>query len=173
MSEPCLLMLPAIAAERLDLRPLQAADAEPFRAMTDEPGITEIVDVLPTPFQLADATRLIAKNGDGRDCFWGVWLREDRTLIGAIGTHLVGADEIEIGYWFASAHQGRGFASEALAALLPALATTYPHRGIFAECRPQNTASWRLLERQGFTPDGTDGKRDGRKKLVRRPPTKT
>jgi hypothetical protein len=39
---------------------------------------------------------------DGRDCFWGVWLRENALLIGTVGTHLHHDDELEIGYWFAS-----------------------------------------------------------------------
>ena len=161
-----LFALPAIATERLALRQLASGDADAFRAMTDEPAITEVVADLPTPFTLADAARLIVGQGDGRDAFWGVRPRGEATLIGTIGTHLVGEDEIEVGYWFASAHHGRGFASEAVAGLLATLVEAYTRRRIFAECRPQNAASWRLLGRLGFVPDGTDGKRDGRKRLV-------
>ena len=161
-----LLALPSIATERLALRQLTSGDADAFRAMTDEPAITEVVADLPTPFTLADAARLIVGQGDGRDAFWGVRPLGEATLIGTIGTHLVGEDEIEVGYWFASAHHGRGFASEAVAGLLALLVDAHPNRRIFAECRPQNAASWRLLERLGFVPDGTDGKRDGRKRLI-------
>ena len=164
--DPSLLALPAVATERLALRPLQPDDADAFRAMTDEPAITDVVADLPCPFTLADATRLIVGQGDGRDAFWGVWPRRAQTLLGTIGTHLVNEDEIEVGYWFASAHHGRGFASEAVVGLLPVFAEVYPHRRVFAECRPQNAASWRLLERAGFRADGTLGKRDGRKRLV-------
>jgi RimJ/RimL family protein N-acetyltransferase len=158
--------LPAIATERLDLRPLQPGDAQAFRAMTDEPGITDVVDFLPTPFLLDDATRLILGRRDGRDCFWGVWTRDPSVLIGTVGTHLVDADAIEIGYWLATGHHRLGFGSEAVSALLPVLSDAYPHRRILAECRPQNEASWRLLERLGFAADGSDGKRDGRKRLA-------
>ena len=161
-----LLTLPAIATERLALRPLKSGDADAFRVMTDEPGITDIVDFLPTPFTLADAACVIAGQGDGRDAFWGVRPLGEATLIGTIGTHLVGEDEIEVGYWFATAQHGRGFASEAVAGLLVMLVEAYPHRCIFAECRPANAASWRLLERLGFAPDGADGKRAGRKRLI-------
>lgn len=161
-----LLTLVALTTERLDLRPLQPIDAEAFRVMTDEASITGVVADLPSPFTAADANRLIVGQGDGRDGFWGLWPRDEPALAGTIGTHLVGDGEIEIGYWLASAWRGRGLASEALAAVLAALANAYPHRRIFAECRPQNVASWQLLERQGFAPDGTDGKRDGRKRLT-------
>jgi RimJ/RimL family protein N-acetyltransferase len=39
-------------------------------------------------------------------------------------------------------------------------------RRIFAECRPQNVASWRLLTKVGFRADGLAGARSGRKRLV-------
>jgi [ribosomal protein S5]-alanine N-acetyltransferase len=110
--------------------------------------------------------RLIVGEGDGRDCFWGVWQNGAFQLIGTVGTHLRGHSEIEIGYWFATAAHGRGFASEAASAVANALSAAYPDRRIIAECRPDNERSWRLLERIGFRADGNDGLRSGRKRLV-------
>ncbi len=142
--------LPHIETERLHLRPLRLSDAEAFRTMTDEPAILGAVHFLVRPFELANAGKLIVGDDDGRDCFWGAWRRGDPTLLGTVGTHLSGAEEIEVGYWFAIAAQGRGLASEAVKGILPVLANTYPQRRIVAECRPQNQASWHLLERVGF-----------------------
>jgi RimJ/RimL family protein N-acetyltransferase len=159
-------MLPPIATARLRLRPLRLADAEAFRGMTDEPGVIAAVHFLRAPFTLSDARRLIEGEGDGRDCFWGVWLREDETLVGTVGAHLRGADELEIGYWFSSSVHGRGVGGEAVASLVEALRTAYPERRLLAECRPENRASWRLLEKIGFRADGTDGSRAGRKRLT-------
>lgn len=161
-----LTTLPPIATARLRLRPLRPADAEAFRRMTDEPAVIDAINFLHAPFTLADARRLIAGEGDGRDCFWGVWLREDETLVGTVGAHLRGADEMEIGYWFSSSVHGLGVGGEAVGSLVEALRTAYPERRLFAECRPENWASWRLLERIGFSADGTDGARAGRKKLA-------
>jgi RimJ/RimL family protein N-acetyltransferase len=161
-----LLALPPITTERLSLRALQLSDAGIFREMTDEPAITGVIDFLPAPFTLLDAEKLIKGNGDGKDCFWGVWLRESGALIGAVGTHLHAADELEIGYWFASAARGRGIGAEAAGAVVRAVNAAFPGRRIVAECRPQNEASWRLLEKIGFQADGTDGVRAGRKRLI-------
>ena len=86
-----------IKTERLHLRALGIDDAEAFRIMTDEPAITDNIHFLTTPFTLADAQRLIEGDGNGRDCFWGVWRRDSDGLIGTVGTHLRGLDEIEIG----------------------------------------------------------------------------
>jgi RimJ/RimL family protein N-acetyltransferase len=134
--------------------------------MTDEPAITTAIDFLPTPFTLLDALKLINGHGDGRDCFWGASLRQEAFLIGTVGTHLRAADELEIGYWFVSSVRGQGIATEAADAVVRLVSTAFPNRRIVAECRPQNEASWRLLEKIGFRADGADGARPGRKRLV-------
>ena len=148
------------------MRRLELQDAEAFRAMTDEPEIVEAVHFLPNPFTLADVSGLILGKDDGRDCFWGIWQREKTDLIGTVGTHLRGLYEIEIGYWLGSAVHGRGFGAEAICAAVRMLGIAYPERRIFAECRPQNVASWRLLTKLGFRADGLDGARSGRKRLM-------
>ena len=158
--------LPPIKTARLHLRACRLGDAETFRALTNDPSITSAVDFLSFPFGLADAERLIVGQGDGRDCFWGVWLKDGAQMIGAVGTHLRGTDEIEIGYWLAAEMRGRGLAGEAVTAVVAALASAYPARLIFAECRPENTASWCLLETVGLRADGSDGLRAGRKRLM-------
>ena len=158
--------LPHIETDRLRLRPLEHHDAEAFRALTDEPAITDAVYFLARPFEVADAERLIVGKDDGRDCFWGVWHPDDPALIGTVGTHLTGAREIEVGYWFAIAAQGKGLASEAVTGIISVLLTAYPERRIVAECRLENEASWRLLEKIGFRADGADGARPGRRRLV-------
>ncbi|MCB8877184.1 GNAT family N-acetyltransferase [Acidisoma silvae] len=158
--------LPALATKRLALRPLVLADADAFRAMTDHPAVTAAVHFLASPFTLAAAEGLIAGDGDGRDCFWGVWRQGGNDLLGTIGTHLRGTAEIEIGYWFAPASQGQGIATEAAGAILAALHDAYPDCIVYAECRPDNEPSWRLLQRLGFRHHGVAGARPGRARLV-------
>jgi RimJ/RimL family protein N-acetyltransferase len=161
-----LLTLPSITTERLHLRALGPSDASAFRQMTDEPAITNAADFIPAPFTILDAQKLINGHGDGSDCFWGVWLRQNALLIGTIGTHLRPVDELEVGYWFASSVHGRGIGTEAADAVVRSVGAAFPDRRIVAECRPENKASWRLLEKIGFRADGTDGARSGRKRLV-------
>ena len=83
-------------------------------------------------------------------------------LVGIVGLKHEDAERVEIGYGVASSRQGRGFASEAVAALLPVLES----RGtstVTAETSIDNRASQRVLERNGFvrTGDRLD-KEDGR-----------
>ncbi len=156
-----------IETPRLRLRPLELADAAAFRTMTDDPAIVNRIHFLSDPFTIANARRLILADGDGRDTFWGVWTVRSPAMIGAVGTHLRGLDAIEIGYWFAGSVQGHGFATEAVGAVVQALGAAFPQRIVYAECRPENGPSWRLLERLGFRSNGQDGLRAGRKHLVR------
>lgn len=117
-----------------------------------------------SPFTRADAEALIRGRGDGRDCFIGAW--RGHSLVGVVGAHLAGDDRIEIGYWIAQPRQGQGYATEAAAAILALLRSRFPERRIFAECRPDNRVSWRVLEKLGFRATGKPGARPEREELA-------
>jgi [ribosomal protein S5]-alanine N-acetyltransferase len=84
-----------------------------------------------------------------------VWLivgRADGRILGDLGTH--GAPDsdggVEIGYRLAPSARGQGIGSAAVAALVRRLTAVPGIRRITAVTGAQNTASRRLLERQGF-----------------------
>jgi GNAT superfamily N-acetyltransferase len=83
---------------------------------------------------------------------WLVVRRADGRIIGDIGTHGPpdSAGCVEIGYAVAPSAQGRGIGGAAVAALVSRLAATPGIRRLTAVTGAQNTASRRLLERQGF-----------------------
>ena len=164
--ENSLLVIRPIETERLRLRPLVGGDAEAFRAITDDPKVVESVAFLSGTFTLQDSMSLIEKNAAGQDCFIGVWSKNAQTLIGQVGAHLVGKDEIEVGYWLGSAYHGQGYASEALQAVIGCLRGFFPERQIIAECLSANKASWNVLHKAGFVPSGEAGHREGRRRLL-------
>lgn len=92
-----------------------------------------------------------------------VTLKPDERLIGNVGLRLrrlvdFGAPdagfEADIGYELSPAHWGRGFATEAAAAMVGfAFIDLNVHR-IWAYCLAENEPSWRLLERLGFRREG-------------------
>jgi RimJ/RimL family protein N-acetyltransferase len=84
-----------------------------------------------------------------------VWLivrRADRRILGDIGTHGPpdSAGCVEIGYSLAPSARGKGIGTAAVAAFVGRLAAVPAIRRITAVTGAQNTASRRLLERQGF-----------------------
>ena len=174
--------LPRIETARLAIAALRPEDAQDLRRLTDDPAITAAVDFLPNPFTVRDAEQLIRSGARGQDRFLGAWMRPTDApqtgeaaspdlagsdLVGVVGTHLRGPGAIEIGYWVGGAARGRGYAFEAVSAILGLLARRFPARIIVAECRPGNVASWGLLQKLGFRDTGEEGHRPGRRLLQR------
>ena len=61
---------------------------------------------------------------------------------------------LEIGYIIARKHQGRGFGTEAVQALIQYCTDELAVHRIEALIHPENTASTRLVERLGFRREG-------------------
>jgi RimJ/RimL family protein N-acetyltransferase len=165
MTDDALADLPPTQSARLRLAPLLPADADALAELTDDPAITGVIPFLASPFTVADAEALIDLCDGGEDCFIGAWRLDDDRLVGVVGAHLRGDDALEIGYWFGPAFHGMGYASEAVLAVVSLLRDMPSHREIIAECRPENAASWRVLEKSGFRATGEPGTRPGRKLL--------
>jgi RimJ/RimL family protein N-acetyltransferase len=162
--------LPAHETRRLRLAPLRHEDAEALRLLTDDSDITGSVHFLPAPFTFADADALIRCRDNGRDCFLGAWNRGSGTLIGVVGAHLRGENQMEVGYWIGSAFHKQGYATEAALGVITVLRRRFPEREVIAECRRANAASWRVLEKLGFRSTGEAGQRPGRELLILRAP---
>ena len=78
-------------------------------------------------------------------------------LVGDCALH-VRADEpavVDIGFTLDPLVQGRGYATEAVGELLRYLFEDRGKRKACADCDARNEPSWRLLERLGFTREGT------------------
>ena len=88
---------------------------------------------------------------------WLVVRRADGRVIGDLGTHGPPDSEgcVEIGYAFAPSARGKGIGTAAVAALVGCLSAVPGIRRVTAVTGAQNTASRRLLERQGFRLTGT------------------
>ena len=157
--EPPLTAYPPHMTERLSIRPLRPSDAEALQVLTDDPAITERVIFLPSPFTLADGEAVIGSN-DEENCFLGIWLED--ALIGVVGTHLRPGNQLEIGYWFGPAVHRRGYATEAVSAVMAKVREIYPDRQLIAQCVLENKPSWNLLHKLGFRPTGEPGQWAGR-----------
>lgn len=82
-----------------------------------------------------------------------VELKSSGKMIGNVYLGRRDFEALEIGYVFNRAYWGQGFAAESCRALIGLAFQKGVHR-VFAECDPQNPASWRLLEALGFKREG-------------------
>jgi len=78
--------------------------------------------------------------------------RADGRLLGSTGLGFQTAQEAATGYVLADDAWGRGYATEALAAMIDVAGQTGVIR-VYALCHPEHVASRRVLEKQGFIPD--------------------
>lgn len=150
----------ALSTDHCRITPLYADDARALATITDA-SVTSQVHFLPAPFTESDARALIAGSGGG-DVYHAVRDQRGIDLNGVIGVHRRAGQEYEVGYWFAARARGRGLATEAVRAVVGALAASRPGCSIMAECHPGNERSRALLHRVGFVSTGRAGKRPGR-----------
>jgi [ribosomal protein S5]-alanine N-acetyltransferase len=153
-----------VEADRLVLRPITAAAAAALVA--DRPAASELLGAsLPADWphaNLLDFLPQLAAAGDAVQPF-GAWVIVERAtdeVVGDIGFHGLPDErgQVEIGYAVVPSRRLRGYAGEALAALVAFAATQPGVRQITARCEPSNVGSIRTLERGAFE---RLGERDG------------
>jgi len=146
--------------ERLLLRPGWAEDAPALaRAIADEQVVRNLATA-PWPYRQEDAEAFLAAP---RDPAMPSFLITERTdgaprLVGACGLGRRPTGSVELGYWIARAHWGKGFATEAGTALI-AIARALKLPRLEASHFIDNPASGRVLEKLGFVPTGLSAAR--------------
>jgi RimJ/RimL family protein N-acetyltransferase len=149
-----------LTTDRLTIRPLARRDITEFTRYRNDPDVARYQDwVLPYTRDLAhaivddaEATGMPSAGGwmqlavtDSDDRLLGdvaVWLDDDALLA-------------MIGYTLAPQHQGKGYAAEAVRAVVDWLFTVRKVHRVAATIDPDNVASARVLERNGFHYIGT------------------
>lgn len=144
-----------IRSERLFLRPGWPEDwQELFSQIADEAVVKNLAQA-PWPYTAEDARHFAGQPQDQRFPHFFVTLptsAEPARLVGCIGLAEIDG-EVELGYWFAREFWGRGFATEAVRAVLR-LAKVLGHQELVAGHFIDNPASGRVLRKAGFAPTG-------------------
>ena len=139
--------------DRLAIRPLQAQDAESFFQYRSNKEDNLYQGWIPT--SKAEADRFIERlpnqfNQIGTWFQCAIVLQESNAIIGDIGIHFMDDQQVEIGCTLAKEYQSKGYAREALYALIQLLFNTYDKHRIIGSVDPQNQASLNLLKALGF-----------------------
>ncbi len=96
----------------------------------------------------------------GQDGMMGIWDKTETTFIGSTGLHdRVKGNAIEIGYWIDARQTGKGYMTEAVAALSKVSFEIEQWDRVEIHCNPANIASARIPEKLGYTHEGTLKKR--------------
>jgi len=144
-----------ILTERLVIDPLTVDDAEALFAYRSLPEVNRYQSWAPAESE--DAVRflcdlaLVTFDSPGTWFQLGVRERDTKRLIGDLGLHFLdGGRQVEIGFTFEPAAQGRGLATEAVGAAIGHLFGVMGKHRVVASVDPRNDASIRLLQRLGM-----------------------
>jgi RimJ/RimL family protein N-acetyltransferase len=146
-----------IETTRLSLVQPQAADAASiFERYASDPDVTKFLG-WPRHESVADTQAFLRLSA----VEWERWpagpylirSRSDRRLLGSTGFAFDGPPQAATGYVLAKDAWGKGYATEALGAVID-VARRIGVARLYALCHPQHRASWRVLEKCGLVRDG-------------------
>lgn len=143
-----------IETDRLLLRRPRLDDAEPiFARYSSDPVVTRYLGW--ATHRTIDDTRAFLAFSDSEWSRWGAgpYVIEPRgggPILGGTGLGFETRQQAATGYVLAQDAWGRGYATEALAAMRD-LAAGFAVERLYALCHPDHHASWRVLEKCGFT----------------------
>ena len=141
-------ILPVLATARLVLRAPRRVDVRAIAILVNDRRIAANTARIPHPYAIEDAEQFIAavNKREGEACFV---ITLDGAPIGICSVDLR-EDGPEIGYWLGVSYWGRGFATEAVRALIDHAFGDLEHETLISGARVNNPASRRVLEKCGF-----------------------
>jgi len=156
-------------SERLFLRPAWPEDARAIQHAIASEAVVRNLASAPWPFGEMEAQAFATERFDPFLPRFLITLPSNGSDTASTGGHMIGAvglarsesGEIEIGYWIARPHWGRGYATEAVRAVTE-IARGLGHTRIAAAHFADNPASGRVLRKAAFRPTGIVRPRFGR-----------
>ncbi len=143
-----------LETERLILRRFSRAD---WKDLYEYLSCEAVVKYEPYGVFSEDECSLEAAKRSQQEAFWAVCLKENGKLIGNVYFHQQEPKEFltwEIGYVFNPGYYGRGYATEGCREILRYGFERLNARRVIAMCNPDNTPSWKLLERLKMRREG-------------------
>lgn len=143
-----------ITTKRLLIRRFEAGDGDWLYEYLSDPAVYRYEPG--SPVTLEEARELARERAAG-EAFWAVALKESGRLVGHLYFTQIAPKRLltwELGYIFNPAFQNRGYATESARALICHGFRKWSIHRVVAHCNPQNTASWRVLEKIGMRREG-------------------
>lgn len=142
------------------LRTWKIEDAKSLAKAADNPNIAKYLrNVFPNPYQLEDAVWFIndcIANAQEKQLNYAIEV--DGQAVGSIGVFVkddVYGKSAELGYWLSEGYWRNGIMSRAVRSVCKEAFEKFDIVRIFAEPFADNAGSRRVLEKAGFTYEGT------------------
>ena len=150
---------PALQTARLVLRPFTLADAPAVRRLAGERDVAATTLNIPHPYEEGVAEDWIRTHAprfeSGELATFAITERGTGELLGAIGLAITPQHErAEMGYWIGKSYWGRGYATEAAAAMLAYAFDVLGLNRVHATHLTRNPASGRVMHKVGMTYEG-------------------
>lgn len=151
-------MVPVIETERLRLRGHKLNDFEACAAMWAEPGVVRFISGKPSTREESWG-RLLRYPGHWLMLGYGFWLIEEKATGAYVGEGGFGNfmrdmtptfEAPEMGWALATAAHGKGYANEAVAAMIAWGERHFGRRDFVCMIAPENAPSLKLAARHGF-----------------------
>lgn len=141
------------------LRPLSDSDAEALSEIISDSTVQQMTTGFPsmstakTALDIINIRRSWERSGTG----WQLGIEYESRLIGLVGLNAInkGCDRGSLDYIIAAPYRGRGFACTAVNAFIPVAAARFRLHRISASAFADNSPSLRVLEKCGFSFEGT------------------
>jgi RimJ/RimL family protein N-acetyltransferase len=143
-----------IRSERLFLRPCWPEDREEVFRLVSQDQIARTIPARCWPHSIEDVGTIMEHARDGRLPQFLITLptAEGQTLVGTASLARY-VNEVELFYCISPAHRGRGYATEAVRAVLMQ-ARALGHSRVVSSYFAEHPAIGRVLEKAGFVPTG-------------------
>lgn len=165
MINKCFVPFPILETERLILREVENKDVEQLYAMLSDTEVAKFDYFYPVRSK-AEVFKFIERYKKGleekEEITWGIILKNTNKLIGTccLGDFDEGARRTEIGYDITRSEWGKGYATEALEAVVDFGFYMMNLNRIEATITPGNNASVRVLKKLNFIQEGIVRERD-------------
>ncbi len=153
-----------LETRRLWLRWPRAKDAAAHAAIAARREVAEMTARIPHPLPAGSTDEWVIESRRGNAAGESMTLSAvlaggRRDVVGSVSARYSPEGQLEIGYVFSPEHWGRGYATEAVQAVVDAVFMLTRETAIGANTRVVNPASQRVLRKCGFSHEGS-GLRD-------------
>ncbi|WP_313641057.1 GNAT family protein [Paenibacillus sp.] len=155
-----IMLTTELHTERLHLRKMKVSDSPSLFKIWSDPEVTKFMNIncFTDENQAKDMIKLLDEfSQDNKAIRFSIIEMDSNEIIGSCGFNFLDYEnaKAEIGYDIAKAFWGRGYASEAICALLDYAFSSLKLNRIEAKVEPENVKSVKVLQKLNFTFEGT------------------